>query len=397
MSEDQTESVAHRLATVRERVHSGMDRREFVRTLASAGYAIGMAQFLGVDDFLAASDDEVPIVTALARADPDDPYSLEERTRTVPAEWYASVEKAFELNQLLAESKLLGYLGSTVVPGDYRSKTASVTVGLTVDAEMITELLGTVAEGVGIDIEWIDDEDVPDEIEDFEDGPDGDIVEPRLVGDVSDGTAPGGVACETETSLATLGPSMYDPDSETTFFVTSEHAFQDGDADGQRIALPTEREERYELGTVQSAYPVEDLVAVEPSGPLEPTSELDTSPPARIVGQYTRWGLADLLARGEHLEKVGAMTGHTTGEIQGVDAVTCFTDEFCRQGQIRWGSEMDLVDGDSGSMSYHPDPQNPDEDVLVAGFNNARTWWPGQSYVWGVAAYQVTETLGYHF
>ncbi|MDJ1430799.1 hypothetical protein [Halostagnicola sp. A-GB9-2] len=398
MSEKDTENVVHRLSTLRERLHAGMDRREFIRTLVSAGYAVGMAHLLGVEDFLATDDGDVPIVTALVREDIDDPYSLEERTRTVPAEWYAAVEKAFEVNDVLAESRLMGYLGSAVVPGDYRSGTASVSIGVTGDSSLVRDVLGTVADGIGLDIERFDDDEGIDSIGDIESGPDTGERQPRLASDVTGGTVPGGVACETSSSMATLGPALYDPNSETEFFVTAEHAFEvNGDITGEGLRLPTETEESFDLGTVRYDHPVEDLVAVEPAGQLDPINQIDTSSPFSVRGQYTRWGLADLLARGEPLEKVGAMTGHTTGKIQGIDAVTCFTDDFCRHGQIRWGGEMDLIDGDSGSVSYHPDPQDPDESVLIAGFNNARTWWPGQSYVWGVSAYQMTNTLGYHF
>ncbi|AHF98966.1 hypothetical protein HALLA_08890 [Halostagnicola larsenii XH-48] len=400
MSDKNTENVVRRLSRVRERLHAGMDRREFVRTLASAGYAVGMAHFLGVDDFLETDDGDVPVVTALVRERDDDPFSLEKRTRTVPAEWYAAVEKAFEVNDLLAKSKVMGYLGSAVVPGDYRSGTASVTIGLTGDASFVGDVLGTVADDIGLDIERFDDgdDDGFETIEEFRNGRDGVTRQPRLARDGRTGTAPGGVTCETDSSMATLGPAMYDPESKSEYFVTAEHAFDAEDAVvGEALTLPTESEESFDLGTVSVDHPVADLVAVEPSGELEPINQIDTSPPSSVRGQFTRWGLADLLARGEPLEKVGAMTGHTTGEIQGIDAVTCFTDDFCRHGQIRWGGEMDLIDGDSGSVSYHPDPENPEEGILIAGFNNARTWWPGQSYVWGISAYQVTNSLGYHF
>lgn len=400
MPDKNTENVVHRLSTVRDRLHAGMNRREFIRALVSAGYAVGMAHLLGVGDFLETDSGDVPVVTALVRERDDDPFSLEKRTRTVPAEWYAAVEKAFEVNELLARTKVMGYLGSAVVPGDYRSGTASVTIGVTGDSSFIGDVLGTVADGIGLDIERFDDGDDGgfETIEEFRNGRDGVTRQPRLAPDGRNGTAPGGVTCETDSSMATLGPAMYDPESESTFFVTAEHAFDAEDAVvGEALTLPTETEESFDLGTVREGHPIADLAAVEPNGDLEPINQIDTSPPSTVRGQFTRWGLADLLARGEPLEKVGAMTGHTTGEIQGIDAVTCFTDDFCRHGQIRWGGEMDLIDGDSGSVSYHPDPENPEEGVLIAGFNNARTWWPGQSYVWGISAYQVTNSLGYHF
>ncbi|WP_049988746.1 hypothetical protein [Natrinema salifodinae] len=396
MSEAHTERLVHRLATLRERVDRGMDRREFLRTLVSGGYAVGMAQWLGVDDFLAAGNDEVPVVTALVRDDPDDPWSVQERTRYVPAAWYAAVEKAFDVNDRLARLAFTGYLGSAVVPGTYDSETATVSIGVSSDGHSVSEMVGELAEGIEIDVETFVDVETFIDVEDIQDDPGN--REPRLADVTPDGRVPSGVAVETPSSLATLGPALYHPDSQQRFFVTAGHAFagEQEMSDGT-LLLPREGAEHAELGTVASYHPAEDIAAIEPNGPIEPASRIDAPERARVSGQLTRFGLADLVARGEELEKVGALTGHTTGKIQGVDAVTCFTDDFCRRGQIRWGGEMDLTDGDSGSVSYHRDPESDDGDVLIAGFNNARTWWPGQSYVWGVGAYRLTETHGYHF
>ncbi|RQG97307.1 hypothetical protein [Natrarchaeobius chitinivorans] len=384
------EGLVNRLATLRERLEPGMDRREFLRTLATGGYAVGLAHFLGVEDFLAADDGEVPVVTALVREDPDDPSSLVERTRSVPAEWYAAVEKALELNELMARVAFTGYLGSAVVPGEYSSGAASVSVGISTEGQSIPEMIEEFAGEVSIDTERII------RVESIDDDPG--FAEPRAVDDLSGGDAPSGFVCETPSSMATLAPALYHPEADGPFFVTAEHAFKGtSNPEGDLLRLPTESGETFDLGNVAHVHPVEDIVAAEPSGQVRPSSRIAGRSSVRVRGQYTRFGLADLIARGEELEKVGALTGHTVGQIQGIDAVTCFTDDFCRRGQIRWGGEMDLTDGDSGSVSFHPDPAGEEDDVLVAGFNNARTWWPGQSYVWGVSAYKLTDEYGYHF
>ncbi|ELY60080.1 hypothetical protein C491_02230 [Natronococcus amylolyticus DSM 10524] len=390
MSDATASRSADRLARIRDHVREGMSRREFFRTLATGGYALGMAHFLGVEDFLAADDGEVPVVTALVRSDPDDPWSLEERTEYVPADWYAAVESAIELNDRLSRAAFTGYLGSAVVPEHYDDGGAAVSVGVSGDLDSIRDAVGDLSEGVSLNVREIVD------VEAVED--DSDRYEPRMAESLTSSQIPAGIACETPSSLATLGPAMFDPESQQRYFVTAEHAFEEQDeVDGALLSLPISAEEPVELGPVRHAYPVEDVAAIEPNGSLAPSMWIDAPEPVRVRGQLTRWGLADLIARDERLEKVGALTGHTTGRVQGFDAVTCFTDDFCRRGQIRWGGEMDLTDGDSGSASYYDDPDGNEEDVLVAGFNNARTWWPGQSYVWGVAAYRVTEQYGYHF
>ena len=385
------ESTVHRLATLRERLSSGMDRREFLRTAGAAGYGLGMAHLLGVDEFLATDDGEVPVVTALVREDPNDPWSLTERTRSVPADWYARVSKAFELHEKLAQASVTGYLASAVTPGSYRQGTASITVeASTEDLDQVYTTLRRLFGDFSFDIEAIEDD-----IDDLEDhGPQG---EPTLAVDIDDGRVPGGVQCETGNGFATLTPALYQPDGEHTFFATAEHAYYDQNASESSLYLSVEDDDPIELGGVRYDHPVADVVAVEPSGDLTPSSEIQGAEPSQVVGQFTRWGLADLAARGQPLEKMGSQTGYSSGQISGIDAITCFTDDFCRRGQVRWGDERDLTDGDSGSVAYHPDPEAPDDGILVASFNNARTWWPGQSFVWGIAAYQLTNKHGYHF
>ncbi|MCU4972450.1 hypothetical protein OB955_06825 [Halobacteria archaeon AArc-m2/3/4] len=385
---DEAENRTHRLATLRDRLSPEMDRRTFLRTVANAGYGLGIASLLGVEDFLNVGSGEVPVVTALVREDPDDPWSIRERTRSVPAEWYARVSKAFELHNHLAEMSVTGYLGSAVQPGTYDRGTASISIQASAsEIGRIEELLQVLIDGVSFDIEAI--EDLGElEGETFE-------GEPRLAADIDDGV-PGGVRCQTETGYATLGPALYHPDEQQTFFTTAEHAYYDTDPVGKPLSLPLANGETVELGTVSYAHPVEDVVTVEPVGELRPASAIDGAA-TQVLGQFTRAGLADLAARGEHLEKMGAETGHSSGEISGIDAVTCFTSDVCRTGQLRWGEERDLTDGDSGSVTYHRDPENPNDGVLIAGYNNARTWWPGQNYVWGVSAYHLTNEYGYHF
>ena len=379
-----------------------VSRRGALRAVASAGYVGGVANYLGVGDFLAADDKEVSVVTALVRTDPTNPWSIERRTKTVPGQWYQAVTKAFELNELLARSRITGYLGSAVVPGSYDEGGARLTVQLTSDMSVgeVKSNLDTVLGGISLDAETL--ESLEEMIEFEQVGEIGGFAdrsppEPRFLDHVTD-RIPGGIACETADSLATLGPALYHPSERRQFFVTAEHAFRNPDAlGGDQLELPLEHGGAIPLGSIASAYVREDVVSVTPTEGYTPESAIAGPERVSIRGQFTRFGLADLVARNQPLEKVGAMTGHTTGPIQGIDAVNCLTGNGCLPGQIRWGDETDLTDGDSGSVCYHPDPEAPDDGVLVAGFNNARTWWPGQSYIWGVAAYRLTDRYGYHF
>lgn len=367
----------------------GMDRREFLRTVVTGGYALGVSQFLGAGDFLSAGDGEVPVVTALVRPDPEDPWLVEERTKAVPERWYADVTKAIEMNERLARASITGYLGSAVVPGPYEGGGTTITIGAsTQDFDRVSDVVGGILEGVRYEIDSIDEFGALDE--------DIERIDPVVLEDPRQRRLPGGVVCGTERSVATLTPALYDPDGHQRYFATARHAYGGHDSLlGQTLTVPFVDGRDAPIGRVRHEHPVEDLVAVTPTGTYTPDSAIGGPADERVTGQLTRFGLADLVARGEPLEKVGAMTGHTTGRIQGIDAVTCLTEEYCRRGQLRWGSELDMTDGDSGSVSYSPDPEG--DGVLVAGLNNARTWWPGQNYVWGTAAYRLTNEYGYHF
>lgn len=389
MSSPPERSTEQRLASVRERLAYGMDRREFLRTLVGAGYTLGLARWLGVDDVFNAADGEVPVVTALVRSDPSDPWSLEPQTTNVPAAWYASVKKAFEINEMLAQSTITSYLGSAVVPGSYDSGSARITVEVSVEPTELRETLERLADGILFDVKSINPDDFSDKRP---------VGEPRYLRDPGQPGVPAGVVCESQYSIATLGAPLYDPDSRSRYFSTAQHAFQAaGETVGNLVSLPFENGERSELGRVAGSYEVSDVATIEPTGYHQPRSVIAGNSTYDVCGQYTRFGLADLVARGEPLQKVGAMTGQTSGMVQGIDAVSCLTSRTCRHGQLRWGTETDMTDGDSGSVSFHRDEQADDGSVLIAGFNNARTWWPGQSYVWGVSAYHFTDRHGLHF
>lgn len=370
-----------------------MDRRAFLRTVAGSGYALGMAQLLGVEDFLTAEDGSVPIVTALARSNPTDPTTLEKRTTTVPAGWYAAVTKSFELHSRLASTAVPGYLGSAVLPNDHETATAPIVVNLTREGfERATELIDRLLGTIPFDIDLVDD--IPDTIEAEA------AKEPRnMAAPTTDDRVPGGVLCRNELGDATLTPALYHPAHSQPFFATAGHLFSGIDDPQEKVLqLPREGAMTVSLGTVQQRYPETDVLVVDPARDLTPVSRIQATDSWRVSGQYTRMGLADLAARDQPLEKVAAQTGHTTGSIKGIDAVTCYTGT-CQRGQLAWGEEADFTDGDSGSVSFHPDPDpaTPEDAVLVASLNNARTWWPGQNFIWGVTAYHLRSVHGYHF
>ncbi|WP_290817357.1 hypothetical protein [Halovivax sp.] len=379
-----------------------VDRRTVLRNAAGAGYALGVAHVLGVDDYLTASGGTVTVDAALVRPDPDDPSTVERRTREVPARWHAAVSAALEVHARLTRLSIPGYVNSAVVPGSYDDGSARISIGFR-DGDMRSlpsDLAGLLPR---IDLDWdgsFDDVSLQvegvDALDHFETDLDED-AEPHLVPYPNIDPVPGGVRCETRDSYATVTPALYHPEADEPTFATALHAYAGDSAIGAPLRLPANRTtSRPEIGYVTDELPDADVAVARSTDEFTPGSELDVVDPIPVAGQYTLWGLADLIARGEYVEKMGGTTGRTQGRIHGVDAATCVTADSCRRGQLRWGTEADMSDGDSGSVTYHPDPDLADG-ALIASINSARTWWPGQDHVWGIAAHALTDEHGYHF
>ena len=361
-----------------------MGRRRFLDTLTAAGFSAGMAACLTADDFEAADDDEVPIVYGIGH-DPDDPTTLTERVRTVPARWYDMLQAAYTARQNLSFIDIEGVVSTYVVPGSYDRPTPSIGVDVVDDAvrDLIPDLTGEIP----IDVSSIEDAILPDAEE-----PDS-----YHVVDV-EREVPGGIACTNGSGVATLTPALYDASTGAAYFATARHLYErDAGSLMSRSLSLMMKEGIAELGKIKAVHDREDVLVVRPGTGFEPLNEIAGATPSTVSGQFTRPGLADLLARDANVEKVGATTRHTAGKLHAIDAVTCIYGDPCNSAQIKWGNESIFSDGDSGSVSYHPDPDNPDENVMVVGFNNARTWWPGENYVWGTAAYALYNRFGYIF
>lgn len=366
-------------------------RRQLLRAVANGGAAAGIAAISPIDDVLAAGDDSVTITYAYAREDPDDPATLRPRRKTVPGDWYRAVVGAFRTHDRLVSADVPGLLGSAVVPGSYDAPMASITVDVLPDAESVltdsvSELLHSV-DFVTNAVEGIDT-------------PGGNSASDETIeysGELPLPDVPGGIPCGHADSLGTLSPSLFDDDGRR-FFVTSNHLFGDGgDRNDEPLLVFTDEESQQTVGHVSERHPKQDFVLAYPAENYRPTNRVNAPGPSTVAGQFTRIGLADLKARGKSLRKVGARTGYTEGTIHGIDGITCYAGDRCRRGQLRWGSESTFDDGDSGSVNFRPDPERPDECVLVGGLNNARTWWPGQNFTWGTAAYQMTAVNGVRF
>lgn len=361
---------------------SSVSRRRFVKTLGLSGISLASASSLSAREFPALAEGDVSITYAYARTDPTDPTSLAPRTKTVSADWYNDLQAALSSYDTFDIGSIEGVLNAAIVPGDSENDT-SISIGATSEplVSQIRELL--------------DETPVEGSIIEQAAGSDGPNLEPARQFDLGSGFAvPGGVACGETEGIATLTPGLYDLASETTFFATADHLY--ADTESTELTLVSD-DQRVEIGEVAGRYRNEDFSLVSPTGDFTPAHAVDGAAPRQVAGQFTRLGLADLKARRAEIHKIGAMTGHTTGKIQAIDGVTCVYGDPCKRGQLKWGDQTEFTDGDSGSVSYAPDPENPEEQVLVCGLNNARTWWPGEDYIWGTGAYILQEEYGYTF
>lgn len=364
----------------------GSSRRGFLKGVA-AGTGAGLVGLLTAGEFSLDTHNDKQIVYAYARRDPADPASTQALTKRVPAEWYHELKYAVNRHRQLPWNDITGVVGSFVIPGDFSEPRASVAVQSTTP-DVHTEI-NPLLPDIDLEIELIDD------LGPFTD--ESTITTPNTVANLESRAVPGGVFCRNEDLYGSLAPALYDHSADKRFFATSNHLYRQAQQPehGHPLYL-VDGDAQTTVGHVHQSHPAQDLALVEPAGEYVPRSEISTAMPGTVAGQFTRIGLADLQARGEPLEMVGAVSGHATGEIEAIDGVTFYAGHIPKTGQIKWGDQSTLTDGDSGSVNYHRDPKNTDR-LLIGGINNARTWWPGADYAWGTAAYHIRNVHGYTF
>lgn len=361
-------------------------RRAFLGLLAAAGVGAGLARWRSADVHTAGGG-EVPIVYGFARADPADPRSVEPLSKTVPAEWLRELSRVVAAHRSLPLPELTGFVGSYVVPGDASDPGASISIQAS--AERLQDEVADLSPDVEFDVE------VFDEIPEVTGG--SEPLEPEVVADLDDRSVPGGVLCGNGRTHGSLAPALHDPEAGRRFFATANHLYGgDGPDDRGEPLYLFDGTDRAWIGRVRRGFADLDVVLVDPTGVRVPASEIAEGDPRTVGGQFTRLGLADLAARDVPLRMTGAVSGHSTGRIKGIDGVTFYTGEGVRTGQLIWGDEEAFTDGDSGSVNYRVDPQDEDR-VLVGGVNSARTWWPGADFTWGTAAYRLREAHGLVF
>lgn len=366
-----------------------MSRRQLLGAAGAASIGAGAIWGLATADGLLG--DPTSIVYAMARDQPGD-GPLRPRTKDVPAKWYRQLSLAFDTQEELATAGLSSLVGTFVKPGDYDDPTASIGVHATDDG--IYDRIKDLSRRVSIDLSIVDEIPPTNDV-------DPDVDEAAQVPDLNREGVRSGYLCSANGWYGTLAPALRDERDGSRYFATSNHLYGEGGAKatehaGEPLFIVRDGETR-RIGEVVRGYPRADVVQVAPANGYRPVSAIGRMTPGTVIGYYTKVGLADLMARGERLQKVGALSGHTAGKIKGVAGITCYAGKVCKPGQLKWGDERTIIDGDSGSMSFHADPEHPGKYVLVTGFNNARTWWPGMNFSWGTAVYHLHDEYGLHF
>ncbi len=368
---------------------SGVRRRQLLRT--GVNVSVAGALVFGFGANYVSSNDLDSITYAMARPEPG-ATTLEPRTKEVPVAWHESLRIALRVQEEIRSSSLSPVKGSFIVPGSYDDPQASVSVDAT--EENISDSLGNLTEEVPVEVSLVDE--IPPKS-----GTDHDSEDAYQVSELDPAHVPGGVVCQAGENFGTLTPALFDAETGSRFFATSNHVFgasgtKSTEHQGESLFLLHDGEQ-HQIGTVERGYPEADIGQIAPAEEYRPSTEIERASPSQVIGHYTKMGLADLSARGESLRKVGALSDDSAGRIKGIDGVTCYTGAVCKSGQLKWGDEGDLVDGDSGSVNFHQDPENPDDYLLVGGINNARTWWPGSNFAWGTAAHHLYSEYGLHF
>lgn len=86
------------------------------------------------------------------------------------------------------------------------------------------------------------------------------------------------------------------------------------------LSLQSEKETRT-IGRVEHDYPETDFFRVSPIDGSVPVPYIAWVIPPAAIGQLTKIGLAEIIARNKKLHKFEAFSGHMEGRIHGIDGL----------------------------------------------------------------------------
>lgn len=199
-----------------------------------------------------------------------------------------------------------------------------------------------------------------------------------------------------DNSYCTLGAALNEDGDR--YFSTCQHLF-DGDNPTSRNLY--NQDEDAAIGDIVESHCQDDFVVAEPINGHSPAGRLaedgGTMSDLTVVKQFTKDALQDKIANDENLSKRGVRTCKTSGEIGSANGYIGVVDTGCsdRPHQVKWGSDDDFDDGDSGSVAYQ---QIGHDQIGIAGVCNGRDPNPlASAKVFGTAAWHIEADHGYTY
>jgi len=359
---------------------STMNRRRLMQTLASMGFGATTAATLAVKDVEAAGTGEVPITFAI-RSTKSGNY--EPDVRYVPSDWYDDLQVAERQFQKTSFMEIPGVIGQTLIPGQIGGHNAKIRVEINEKAAVYNDttldhVRDKIPDHMG---------EVPVELEEVG------LPTKKLCYDHDYDDPPTGAICGPNyDSWGTLGPPMFK--NNNSYYTCNYHVFDNyGTMSGGDF-----NQHNQHIGNIVDWRCHQDWVAAEPTNGFTPSRDI-AGTSKQTSGHLTKDGINTIASKNESVYKRGVKTCWSGGEVIGIGDATVWDEPNCarRSHQVKWGSQSDMGDGDSGSTAFHPDDRNTDV-AYVACINAARTGSlePGD-FVFGTGAYRIHQTDGYWF
>lgn len=381
------------LRKIHDRKLSKLGRRNFVKSLITAGVGVTTAAHISVDDVRGAASDQIPIVVGFESV-PDDPTAKKPVKKYVPLDWYEDYQTALQVHERRSSALASrpGVKAIWVEPGKRGGRNARLQIDI--HERHYPETRGTIPEAI---------DGVPVEVGQVSGHELGCNTLNYYTGHYPD-DAPGSIQVCNGSSSATLTSRVWNANLGKYQFLIANHLFGGNHDDYRGDPVYQPDTSNQQLGEVWYGRCYLDAMVVDPVNSHQPVDRInDATPVEDLQGHFTKDGCADLASQNEDVRKNGCRTGSTSGVVEGVGK-TYYYGCWEKVGQLKWGDSSKFDDGDSGSLAYHRAPQMfgdgyRDDYIFGVGMCNARTAdygsIVGEDYIWGTACYKLDSAAGW--